>query len=206
MQFESEIQEYNFGNQTVSLAVPIIKKVKEYWLQSKLPKHQFPYWAKIWPAALGLCQFLVQNPTYITNKNILEIAAGLGLPSVLAAQYANKVVCSDYVADPLSYVQQSAKINQNHNVSTAVIDWNNIPDNMDADVILMSDVNYDQEVFPELEKLFHFLLKNDKTIILSTPQRLMAKSFITSMMPFCTHNTSVEVEGQEISIFIYIKK
>ncbi len=206
MQFDSEIKEYCFGNQPVLLSVPIIKQVEQYWLQSKLPQHQFPYWAKIWPAALGLCQFLVQNPAYITNKNILEIAAGLGLPSILAAHYGNKVVCSDYVADPLSYVQQSAKINQCTNVSTALIDWNNIPDNMDADIVLMSDVNYDQEVFPELEKLFHFLLKKGKTIILSTPQRLMAKSFITSMMPFCTDNTSVEAEGQEISIFIYRTK
>ncbi len=206
MQFDSEIQEYLFGNKPVLLSVPINQQVEQYWLQNKLPQHQFPYWAKTWPAALGLCQFLVQNPAYITNKNILEIAAGLGLPSVLAAHYANHVLCSDYALDAMEYVKESATLNKLSNLETAIINWNNLPDNLSADTVLLSDINYEPEVFPQLTILFNKLLNAGKTIVLSTPQRLMAKPFIESIMLYSVLAESILVGEQYISVFVYQNK
>ena len=48
-------------------------------------QHPFPFWAKIWPAAIALGKFLIENPSWIQNKQVLEMGAGIGLPSFTIA-------------------------------------------------------------------------------------------------------------------------
>ncbi|RYY65449.1 MAG: hypothetical protein EOO13_17190, partial [Chitinophagaceae bacterium] len=93
------IQQYSFGGETLQLSVPVDKEVQEnYELEKQAGKHPFfPYWAKLWPASIGLCHYLEANKYLLQNKTVLELAAGLGLPSLLAARYAASVICSDYM-------------------------------------------------------------------------------------------------------------
>lgn len=194
---------FRFGQQVVTLAQPDIEALHKQWERDLQPAEAFPYWAKVWPAALGLCGFITQYPHHVKNKQVLELAAGLGLPSFVAAQYATRVVCSDYAADCLFYLEQSVLLNQLSNVAVKGINWNKLPAGLSFDIVLMSDINYDPAVFPELESLFKNLLGQGITIILSTPQRLMAKPFIKAMMPFCIDQAAIPVAEQEISVFIY---
>lgn len=194
---------FRFGEQLVVLALPDIQALQRQWEHDLQPAGGFPYWAKVWPAALGLCRFIIQHPDYIKNKQVLELAAGLGLPSLIAAHHAAGVVCSDYAEDALFYINQSVLLNQLSNVSVKGIDWNKLPPDLSADTVLLSDINYDPAVFPELERLFKKLLGQGGAIILSTPQRLMAKPFIMAMMPFCIDQVTLPVAEQEISVFVY---
>lgn len=194
---------FQFGEQTVILSLPDIDALKNQWQQGLQPEQDFPFWAKIWPAALGVCSFLTSHPHYIKNKRVLELAAGLALPSLLAAQQATTVVSSDYAADCLPYIQTSVLLNGYKNVSVRLIDWNSLPADLVFDTVILSDINYDPSVFPQLEWLFNRLLQQGITIILSTPQRLMGKPFLLSFMPFCVFTETVRVEEQEISVFVY---
>jgi predicted nicotinamide N-methyase len=196
-------EKFRFGEQSVTMALPCIQLLQKQWEQDLPPGGGFPYWAKVWPAALGLCEFITQYPNHVKNKKVLELAAGLGLPSLVTAKYATAVVCSDYAEDSLFYIKQSVLLNQRSNVSVACINWNKLPAGLSFDTVLMSDINYDPAVFPELESLFKKLLEQGRTIILSTPQRLMAKPFITAMMPFCIDQMAMPVAEQDISVFIY---
>ena len=56
----------------------------------------FPYWSKVWPSAEALALFILQHPEYIAGKMVVELGAGLGLPSLVAAQMAASVLCTDY--------------------------------------------------------------------------------------------------------------
>lgn len=115
---------------------------------------------------------------------MLELAAGLGLPSLVAARFAKQVICSDYLPEPLSFVKMSATENGISNIETKIINWHHIPHDLLADVVLLSDVNYDPASFEALDRLLSFFLEQGTFIILSTPQRIMAKPFIEKWMPF----------------------
>ncbi|PZP41361.1 MAG: methyltransferase, partial [Pseudopedobacter saltans] len=164
---------------------------------------------QVWPAALGLCQYLVENPSNIKDKNVLELAGGLGLPSLVAAHFAKSVCCSDYIKDAVDIVTESAKLNH-LNIFTEVIDCNHIPDDKLGDVILLSDINYEPAVFDELYISLTQILNKGAKIILSTPQRLMAKPFIEKLLPFVMEQTEVEVLNSEnrkewVSVYILEK-
>jgi predicted nicotinamide N-methyase len=64
------------------------------------------------------------------------------------------------------------------------LDWNAIPDNMQPEVILLSDVNYDPTQFETLTKLIEKFIHQGSTIILSTPQRIMASPFVQKLESF----------------------
>lgn len=196
-------RKFQFGEQPVVLALPDMDMLKSQWQQGLQPAEEFPFWAKLWPAALGVCTFLTRYPDYIKNKRVLELAAGLGLPSLVAARQAATVVSSDYAMDCLPYLQQSVLLNGLDNVQVRLIDWNKLPADLVVDTVILSDINYDPSVFPQLEFLFNQLLQQGITIILSTPQRLMGKPFLMSFMPFCVFTETITADEQEISVFVY---
>lgn len=196
-------RKFQFGEQPVVLALPDMDMLKSQWQQGLQPAEDFPFWAKLWPAALGVCTFLTRYPDYIKNKRVLELAAGLGLPSLVAARQAATVVSSDYAMDCLPYLQQSVLLNGLDNVQVRLIDWNKLPADLVVDTVILSDINYDPSVFPQLELLFTQLLQQGITIILSTPQRLMGKPFLISFMPFCVFTETITADEQEISVFVY---
>ncbi len=163
-----------------------------------------PYWAKVWPAALGLCQFLHQHLHYIQHKKIAEIAAGLGLPSIFAAPYAAAVYCSDIEPAAVALVRQSVQYHTLQNVHCSVAGWNDYLQMEIPDTVLLSDVNYEPEQFDQLFAAIHYYLQQHCTVILSSPQRLMAKPFIERLLPFCNKQQEVLVQEQEIKTAISI--
>ena len=53
----------------------------------------------VWPAAITLCQYLVDMPERVENKRVIELGAGVGLPGMVAAKLgAAESVVSDYDA------------------------------------------------------------------------------------------------------------
>lgn len=64
------------------------------------------------------------------------------------------------------------------------MDWNHLPDDLSVDVLLLSDINYEPEGFETLFKVIISFLEKGIIIILSTPQRLMAKPFIDRLLPY----------------------
>jgi len=199
-----------FGDVSIKLYVPGYDYVKQKYEESKLNaagKH-FPYWAKIWPAAIGMCNFISVHPSLVRGRKVLELAAGLGLPSLLAAAYAAEVCCSDYLQDAIDVIDRSITINEYNNVYTRLLNWHHLPDSLHADVLLLSDVNYDEEEFAILYKVVERFINSGTTIILSTPQRLMAKSFISKLLQWVTIQQEMEIGVSEqtfVSIFVLKK-
>lgn len=189
------------ANNEINVCVPNVDAVQQRHTENSY--QPFPYWAKKWPASLGLANFILRHPTIIEKKRVLELAAGLGLPSLLAAKFASTVVCSDYLEEPLLYVRQSIQHNQLKNISTSIIDWNFFPATIDADIILMSDINYNPLEFDVLLSVFEKLLQQQKTIILSTPQRIMAKPFIEKLLPHCVQQENFFIEKTDVSVLVF---
>jgi predicted nicotinamide N-methyase len=206
MQIPYTIQQFDFGEEHVQLCVPDEAVIEERYRQEKLNGTDpvFPYWAKLWPASVALCEYIHAHPGIIKDKGVLELAAGLGLPSMLASKFARKVICSDYVEEALGIMQQSAALNHINNIEYRLINWNHYPGDLQADVILLSDINYDPAEFKILNQLLISLLEKGTIIVLSTPQRIMGKPFIESLLPYCKEKSTGHIETGSGNAEIFI--
>lgn len=195
---------YTFGNIGIKLLVPSDKQLFAQYRQGE--ENACPYWGRVWPAAIALSQYIAENPIHIQNKRVLELAGGLGLPSLVAAHFAKTICCSDYMEEAVHIIAENALLNRLH-IATEVIDWNHIPDDKIKDVILLSDINYEPAIFDQLFIVIKKILGRKVKIILSTPQRLMAKPFIERLLPFVSEQTEIPVvnkEGKKEWISIYV--
>ncbi len=199
-----QLQAFQFDHFQLELYVPQPGEVRRVYQQQKAADAAtpFPYWTQVWPAALALAEFLWQHPQYVQGKQVLELAAGLGLPSLVAAQYAKKVCCTDYLPEAVAVMQQSVVYNQLTHVHCQVLNWHHLPPQLQTEVLLLSDINYDPQEFEVLYGVLTRFLAQGTTLLLSTPQRLMAKPFIERLLPWCVHQQPATVLHQEQNVAV----
>lgn len=193
-------QTFSFGGQDVSLCIPEAVAVQAHYVEQ--PQHAF--WSRVWPAAEALCQFIARHTNEIRGKKVWELAAGLGLPSVLAAHWAHSVYCSEQQPAAIPYINLSAIKNGLSNLKAAAGSWEDIPATIDVDILLLSDVNYDPRHFPALQKSLLNIIGQGIPVWLSTPQRLMAKPFVESLLPYCTYREEVLVSKDQLPMQVWI--
>jgi len=204
----SRLESVRIGQHQTELYIPEPGAIKSaYDLQlSNTGASAFPYWAKIWPASIALAQFLEKRPTLYRGKEVVELAAGLGLPSMFAATLAKTVSCSDYEPAAVAMIEKSILHNRFTHVQTALVDWNTIREPLHGDLLLLSDINYDPNEFSTLQNVLTDFLGTNRPIILSTPQRLVAKSFIQSLAGHISESWDTVVEDSTgetpVSVFI----
>lgn len=147
------------------------------------------YWSKLWPSAIAMAEFITENNILFSGKTVLELGGGLGLPAIVAAHYCKKVIFSDNEQAAVQFFKKH-NIADYNNIEAEVIDWeyNTLPG---ADIVLMSDLNYEPEKFEILHKAVITLLAHKTTVVITTPHRLMAKPFIAGLTPYCVHNRHV---------------
>lgn len=191
-------------NETLSLYLPIpseIRPVYEKSVQAE-PETAFPFWARVWPSSLALTTFLELNRELITDKNVLEIGAGTGLPSFSIANIAASVIISDHAPDAVELMEKNIAFLGFDNVKAMQLDWNQFPDELKADIVLLSDINYAPEQFGPLTVLIRRFLYEKSIIIIATPQRLMGASFLLQFEPHIRVSETMQAEGVDISILI----
>ena len=194
-----------------AIYIPAYKAVKTIYasLLKLDPNTPFPFWAKVWPSSIALHDVLKAHPYLIQNKHVLEIGAGIGLPSLMLAPITKSIQISDYEKEAVELLQKNIKHLQLQNAVALQLDWNNMPENMNAEVLILSDVNYDPTQFETLTKLIDKFIHQGCTIILSTPQRIMASPFIQKLEASikARYEATVEENGvnQEISILVLSK-
>ena len=205
MHFSPLLQTFFINDKAIEIFVPNTLLLKETHNSKNVTSL---YWTKVWPSAIGLCIFLQNNLHYIKNKKVLELAAGPGLPGIFCAAYARQVCISDIEPQAVVLIHRSAMHHQLENVNCSVIDWNDLKDVPLPEVLLLSDINYEPSQFEQLLSVIRFFLDNGCTIILSTPQRLMAKSFINQLLLFCKEQaeTEVQMEGQKTTVSVFVLK
>jgi predicted nicotinamide N-methyase len=186
MELQPTFQSFRFGDYQFNAFAPDSLALQEAFTKQlqRDPSTPAPYWAQVWPSAYALCEFIASQPHWLQNKKVLELAAGLGLPSLLTAQLSTQVTCSDYIPEAVELMQKSIHENKLENINAMLIDWNYLPKYLSVDVLLLSDINYEPKAFETLFNVIVSFLENGTTIILSTPQRLMAKPFIDRLLPY----------------------
>ena len=173
------------------------------------PNTIFPYWAKVWASADALVEFLREEPAWIQNKIVLEIGAGIGIPSLSIAAQTDKIVISDYAPDAVALLQKNIEHLKLNNASAACIDWNHISDDVIADTILLSDTNYEPAVHENLTFLIDTCINKGSTILLATPNRLASNPFIERISKYMYRSKQYRLTENSVSkeiIVMVLKK
>ena len=82
----------------------------------------FPLWAKIWQASWVLAGHLDTMPVD-TGKNFLEIGAGVGLVSIVAASSGHRITMTEFSRDALQFARANAHINGCSHLPIRALDW-----------------------------------------------------------------------------------
>jgi len=159
-----EKEEIIVRGQTLKIFLPA--KLEEIFQGDPfLEVEKFPFWARVWESSLVLADYVA---TIEPPKRILEISAGLGVSSLVAAKLGHKVCATDFEKLPLEFIELSAKEN-NLNVETKILDWTNPDLSEKFDLIIGSEVVFRKSLFKPLIELFKNYLEDRGEIILSHP-------------------------------------
>ena len=195
----------------VALWIPDTEAIKSEYEKLKIqePNLAFPFWAKIWASSKAMVTFLQEEPHWIEKRSILEIGAGIGVPSFFMAQKASKIIISDYDNEAVSLANKNIAQLKLTNATAIVLDWNHIPEYIIADTILLSDTNYNPTEFETLVFSITSFLNKGCIVILATPNRITANPFMEKLSAFINKTKNYRIiEGKikkEIAVFVLKK-
>jgi predicted nicotinamide N-methyase len=133
---------------------------------------------------------------------VLEMGAGIGQPSLTMAHLAKEVIITDHNKDAVELLEKNMLHLGLTNARAMQLDWNRYDNFINADTILLSDINYDPEAFaPLLNTIVHYIEKG-AIIIIATPQRIMGAPFIESLQHYVKHNETKPVLEQDTEVMI----
>jgi len=139
---------------------------------------RLPYWAELWPSAIGLGRYIAKNKDYFSGKSILELGCGLGLTTICLAKCCPaEFLTTDYEADALNSMHSNFMINEMTSPETMILDWRQPEIDRGFELIIASDVLYESRFFTPLLDLFEMLLLPKGNIIIAEPNRNLGQKF-----------------------------
>lgn len=202
--YETSQLQLNIGNQNIHIEK--IKDIDALWdaLIAKGDEHEdmmderIPYWAELWPSALALSQYLCEMSFDWKGKKVLEIGAGLALPSILAAKLGASITVSDYLQEAILFAQKNLALNQIFDAKFLQLDWREPKIELAADVLIAADVAYETRMFEPLLLAFKQLCKPNGLILLAEPNRTLASEFLNDI-----ENQGFIVSKKQVSQELY---
>ena len=134
----------------------------------------FPLWAKIWKASWVLSGYLADMPV-APNKRLLEIGAGVGLVSIVAASFGHRITMTENNPDALNFAHANAHLNNCPGLPIRKLDWHRARLSGRFDLIVGSEITYRQVDFSSLIRLFRSHLQPRGQIILASEMRKTGK-------------------------------
>jgi predicted nicotinamide N-methyase len=140
--------------------------------------HCPPYGLLLWDSAIALAEFIASSPELVTNKRVLELGAGVGLPGLVAQSVGAHVAQTDHFGEALDVAALNAASNGITGISRFWADWRNWQSTDVYDVVLGADILYDPEVHAELARVIKSALSPKGTLLLADPGRPQALEFL----------------------------
>jgi SAM-dependent methyltransferase len=143
-----------------------------------------PYYAELWPAALPLAKWLLEERACREGGRVLELGCGLGLVGLALAKVAGaKVALTDGSEPALELVRRAVELNRPfaHEPAVARLDWREPDASVAAlggrfPVVVGADVLYAPENFEPLARAAAASLRPDGVLYLAEPQRPVART------------------------------
>ena len=141
---------------------------------------RLPYWADLWPAAIGLSEYLLRASWLEPGMQVLEIGCGMGLCGIIAGRAGAAVMMTDYLSEAIELAELNALTNRVE-ASYQLMDWRHPDPALQADVLLASEVPYENRAFQPLFQAFNTLVRPGGRVLLGEPRRNIAKPFLQAL-------------------------
>jgi predicted nicotinamide N-methyase len=128
-----------------------------------------PYWAELWPAGLELAEAL---PRELPGVRVVELGAGLGVPSLVAAARGAEVTAVDWAPEAVELLQENAARN-GLRLTAVAADWRDFDGSFD--LALAADVLYEER---NVDALLAALPRLAPEVLLADPGRPHAGAFL----------------------------
>lgn len=167
-----------------------------------------PYWTYLWEAAVGLARHVSEVEDMFSGKHILEIGCGFGLAGIVACQAGANVIFTDFEHDALLFALHNSQQNSIDSATFVQMDWNAPCFQSKFDVILASDVVYEEQNWEPILDLLQTLLAPHGTAFFSEPNRKNAGGFFEclteSEFTFQKSTCSISLDQKTTQINIYL--
>jgi predicted nicotinamide N-methyase len=133
-----------------------------------------PFWAFAWPGSQALARYLLDTPSSVRGRRVLDFGSGSGLAAIAAAHAgASDVVACDI--DPLAAVVQTINARLN-GVHLTTLTTDPVGTEVDAELILVGDVCYEREASERIIPWLRELAARGAEVLLADPGRSYAPS------------------------------
>ncbi len=190
---------YTFGAESFSF----LSVLDSYALLDRISQEDFikdeqmPYWAEIWPSSISLSSFIADELT-VEGLRVVEIGAGVGMVSVVAARNGASVLATDYSLEALRFARYNSLKNR-VTLDTEKLDWRQVQCREQFDLLFAADVLYERVNLLPVVTAIDKLLKPGGISYIADPRRRMAEQFlelaeennfsITSFPKICSSGT-----------------
>ena len=134
-----------------------------------------PYWAELWPSGVALAEAVAGLD--VRGLHVLELGAGLGLPSVAAALGGAEVLATDWAEDAVALLRANAARN-GIALRAECVRWDD-PEPLVREapwqLVLGADLLYEER---NAEQLLELLPRLGGDVLLAEPGRPFAQAFL----------------------------
>jgi predicted nicotinamide N-methyase len=169
---------YTFGGHSFSF----LSVLDSYALLDRISPEEFikdeqmPYWAEIWPSAITLSSFIAEE-LLLEGLSVVEIGAGVGMASVVAAWKGATVLATDYSLEALRFARYNSLKNR-VTIDCQRLDWRLVQCSEQFDLLFAADALYERVNLLPIVTAIDKLLKPGGVAYIADPRRRMAEQFL----------------------------
>jgi predicted nicotinamide N-methyase len=157
------------------------------------PDAELPYWAFAWPGGVGLARYILDNPSLVAGKTVLDFASGSGVCAIAATKAGAKTV---YVSDIDPFAQAAIDINADDNACTNFIhtriDFERPTTGID--VVIAGDVCYEHLMANRAVKWLRLCAECAEKVMIGDPMRAYTPTERIEVLAQMTVPTSIRLE------------
>lgn len=140
---------------------------------------RIPYWVELWPASLGLAEWLVFKKREIVSETCLDLGCGMGLTAIVGQWLGANVLGCDYEMEALKFACVNSGLNNVPSPLWLLMDWSN-PAILKKSLKFAwaADIAYEKRFWLPILALLDHCLAEDGRFWLAEPGRVIFVSFL----------------------------
>lgn len=128
-----------------------------------------PFWAHAWPGGLALARYVLDSPTLVAARSVLDFASGCGVSAIAAARTgAASVLATEVDPFALAAIEENAELN---GARIDAVARDVIGEDGGWQVVLVGDVFYQAELSRRLTAWLSQLVARGAQVFIGDPGR-----------------------------------